>query len=66
MLPFEQEYVPLYCSLFYIEDQTLCFNGLADGPFQFFMSEKCAIVLKHVFNGDVKLPDKEKMNESLN
>lgn len=61
----EEYYWPLFCAFFSIKDPTICFNGVPDGPFQFFLSEKNPMVLKHVITGATSLPSKEKMMESF-
>jgi len=33
MLPLETEEWPLFCEFFYIDDPTLCLNGVPEGPF---------------------------------
>lgn len=66
ILPVEQEFWPLYLAFFNIEDPTLCFGGTVDGPFMFLLAERNSIFFKHVLNGTVTLPSKEKMLESYN
>ncbi len=66
MLPVETEEWPLFCSFFYIEDPTLCFNGVPDGPFQFVLAERVVQLLHHIIKGTASLPSKEKMLESYN
>jgi len=39
---------------------------MIDGPYMFLISERQSIYLKHILNGTVTIPSKEKMLESYN
>ena len=66
MFEIKLDFWTLYQRIFYIEDPSLAFLGMTEGPFAFMSRERQSIVLKHYLKGEIKLPSKESMLGSYN
>jgi len=58
----ENKYRPLYLKTFDINDPSISYVGTVDAnPMVIMMTERQAIVVKHLVKGDFELPSKEEM-----